>query len=47
MVLKLPHPTQGDHGVPGSPVRLYEHSEPRRGTPPASGADYAPAGSGR
>jgi len=54
MVLTLPHPTVGDLDVPGSPLRLSEHTEPRRETPPALGverddvfADYVPAGSGR
>ena len=39
MVLKLPHPTLGDLGVPGSPVRFSEHTEPRREAPPGLGAD--------
>lgn len=54
MVLKLPHPTLGDLDVPGSPVRLSEHTEPRREAPPALGvdqddvfADYVRTGSDR
>jgi len=54
MVLNLPHPTLGDLEVPGSPVHLSEHTEPRREAPPALGvdqndvfADYVRAGSGR
>jgi formyl-CoA transferase len=54
MVLTLPHPTLGDLDVPGSPLRLSEHTEPRGEAPPALGgdqndvfADYVPARSGR
>lgn len=39
MVLKLPHPTLGDLGVPGSPVRFSEPTEPRREVPLGLGAD--------
>ncbi|MGZ8747855.1 MAG: hypothetical protein ACXWZ2_12755 [Mycobacterium sp.] len=39
MVLTLPHPTLGDLDVPGSPLRLSEHTEPRREAPPALGVD--------
>jgi formyl-CoA transferase len=54
MVLTLPHPTLGDLDVPGSPLHLSDHTEPRREAPPALGADqddvfagYAIAQSGR
>jgi formyl-CoA transferase len=39
MVLTLPHPTLGDLDVPGSPLTLSDHPEPRREAPPALGAD--------
>lgn len=39
MVLTLPHPRLGDLDVPGSPLNLSEHREPRREAPPGLGAD--------
>jgi hypothetical protein len=54
MVLTLPHPTLGDLGVPGSPVRFSEPTEPRREAPLGLDADhddvvtdYVRAGGGR
>ncbi len=39
-VLTLPHPALGDLDVPGSPLRLTEHTDPRREAPPALGGDH-------
>ena len=39
-VRTLPQPTLGDLDVPGSPLRLVEHTDPRREAPPALGGDH-------